>query len=225
MSADVVVSGVATRLGVDSRALRAVLLVECGSDDPARWLSASGRPTIRVEARHVLRAWTGAPGVSGLRVRDQHAGYWYGGRTPEPSRTHDASGRLVDDEEVCIDGGWSAYHGRQERDDQGRPGEWDALDCEDSLVGLDIATRCASWGPGQVLGDWRALGYSSVAELRSSAATPDGGLDLVARYLEAHRAALVALAAHDWAGFARAYNGPGQVDYYAGKLAAAFVHT
>lgn len=72
------------------------------------------------------------------------------------------------------------------------------------------ALSSVSWGVGQVMGiHWRWLGFGSidalVAEARSG---PEGQVRLMAKFI--HKAGLVEkLKVQDWAGFARAYNGPG----------------
>lgn len=86
------------------------------------------------------------------------------------------------------------------------------------------ALESVSWGLGQVMGShWRWLGYASidalVVEAREGAA---GQIRLMARYIS--KANLEEkLRAHDWAGFARAYNGPAYRKYkYHTKLARAY---
>jgi len=87
------------------------------------------------------------------------------------------------------------------------------------------AALCScSWGVGQVMGiHWRWLEFASidafVAQARSG---PAGQVAIMARFIRA--AGLLGLiAARDWAGFARAYNGPGyRANRYDEKIAAAF---
>lgn len=210
MSSDLVAAA-ARRLQVAERSLRAVLRVECGSDDPARWVAADGRAIIRLEAHHVLRRLRGLPQTPPvLRVQG-----WYGARGGEPDRPWEGH-------ELCHDGAWQGYH-RQDRRD-GAPCEWDALDAATTILhDAGAAIECASWGPGQVLGSyWQLLGYSSAQGLAAAAATPSGGLELVVGYLEwVSPAALTALRRGDLVGFARHYNGPGQAEHYGALLAAA----
>ena len=76
-------------------------------------------------------------------------------------------------------------------------------------IDRDAALQSCSWGCGQVIGShWRWLGYSSVDGLVSEARSGAGGqLRLMMRYIK--KAGLIRkLQSHDWAGFARAYNGP-----------------
>lgn len=85
------------------------------------------------------------------------------------------------------------------------------------------ALASTSWGVGQVMGaHWRWLGYASidalVVEVRGSV---EGQVRLMARYIVKARLG-DRLEARDWAGFARAYNGPGyRRNRYDRKLAAA----
>lgn len=207
----------AARLGVSEQALRAVLRVECSSDDPDRWLGPLGKPIVRVEAHHVLRR-SGAT-TWGLRVWGRpgaRSSAWQGGpgEPPDPWVGH----------EVEVDGAWWSYHGRQQRCDDGTPGEYDALDVAAQIIGMEAAAQCSSWGPGQVLGAHaERLGLPSALAVRDLASTPEGGLDLVCRYLERiSPAALVALRRGDWLAFATAYNGPGQAKKYAEWLEREF---
>lgn len=86
------------------------------------------------------------------------------------------------------------------------------------------ALESVSWGLGQVMGShWRWLGYASidalVVEAREGAA---GQIRLMARYITKANLA-EKLRAHDWAGFARAYNGPAYRKFkYHTKLARAY---
>ena len=87
-------------------------------------------------------------------------------------------------------------------------GRWRMLN-QAAAIDARAAYESVSWGIGQVMGaHWLWLGYESVealvAEARSGVA---GQVQLMALYIE--KAGLSkALAAHDWAGFARGYNGP-----------------
>ena len=102
-------------------------------------------------------------------------------------------------------------------------GRWHLLG-KAKQIDRPAALASVSWGAGQVMGDhWRWLGYASidalVSEARSGAA---GQVRLMMRYIE--KAELLGkLKDQDWAGFARAYNGPSFRKYgYDTKIAAAF---
>ncbi len=101
-------------------------------------------------------------------------------------------------------------------------GRWKLLALA-SAIDRDAALCSVSWGVGQVMGaHWRWLGFASVealaAEARSGA---EGQIRLFVRFIE--KAGLSDhLIAHDWAGFARAYNGPAFARHgYDRKMAAA----
>ena len=197
------VHDLASLLAVDERLLRAVLIVECGTDalPPDGW-----RPTIRVEAHKVLRLVAAGQGRRipgpdvGMRIRELATGrVWGGERGQEPPRPWADLGRertVV--HEVELDGAWVAYHGQQSL-------EYDALDVADAVVGPEAATACTSWGMAQVMGV-PALGLTW-QEIRAAAAV-GGGLGLMARFFEhVNPKALDALRRQDLGAFALAYNG------------------
>jgi hypothetical protein len=69
---------------------------------------------------------------------------------------------------------------------------------------------------------WRALGYDSPQAMREAMATDDGQLDAFVRFVKADAVLVDAARRKDWHAFAGRYNGPGQVDRYAGLIAAAY---
>lgn len=93
-----------------------------------------------------------------------------------------------------------------------------------AAIDEDIALRSTSWGLGQVMGfNASAAGYSSARAMVEAFAEDE------AHHLEAMIRFIVAnglddeLRRHDWAGFARGYNGSGYAkNGYDKKLAAAF---
>jgi hypothetical protein len=86
------------------------------------------------------------------------------------------------------------------------------------------ALQSVSWGVGQVMGaNWKRLNYADVealvAEARAGAA---GQVRLMIRFI-GHAGLGEALARHDWAAFARGYNGPSyRALGYHEKIAAAY---
>ncbi|MBI1762263.1 MAG: DUF3380 domain-containing protein [Acidobacteria bacterium] len=94
-------------------------------------------------------------------------------------------------------------------------------------VALDreAALRSASWGLGQVMGfNAQAAGYADtetmVVEMMES---ENAQLLAMAHFINSQPKAAAALRAHDWAGFARVYNGADfAINKYDKKLAAAF---
>ncbi len=102
---------------------------------------------------------------------------------------------------------------------------WDRLLKPAAELDRQAAYESTSWGLGQVMGGhWRALGYSSVLALVDHARRGAGGqIELMARFIKANPPVLAALRTHDWAAFARGYNGPGyKANAYDTKMAAAF---
>ena len=89
----------------------------------------------------------------------------------------------------------------------------------------EAANKSCSWGLGQVMGDHAvSLGYPSATAM---VATMQGDVaaqvEVMARFIRKNRAMLADLKAKRWAGFARAYNGPGyKQNRYDEKMAAAY---
>lgn len=87
------------------------------------------------------------------------------------------------------------------------------------------ALSSCSWGCGQVMGShWRWLGYASIDALVSEARNGVvGQIKLMMRYIKKARL-IEKLKNHDWAGFARAYNGPAYKRYkYHTKMRSAYL--
>lgn len=78
----------------------------------------------------------------------------------------------------------------------------------------DAALQSASWGIGQVLGEnFRAAGFSDVTSMVTAmCGTEDAQILAVCKFM-ASNGLDRALRNHDWAGFARGYNGPNYVKY------------
>ncbi len=92
-----------------------------------------------------------------------------------------------------------------------------------ALINEQAAYAACSWGVGQVLGEnaeW--LGYASpkaLAEVAMSGVT--GQVEVMLRFID-KRGLKDELINHDWNGFARSYNGAGQVDIYGPRIAKAY---
>ncbi|WP_257446537.1 N-acetylmuramidase domain-containing protein [Archangium lipolyticum] len=107
---------------------------------------------------------------------------------------------------------------------------WGASEYErlDRALALDeqAALESASWGLGQVMGYHATdLGYGSVEQLVSRMmASEDEQLAAMVAFIQ-HNGLDRALRDHDWAAFARGYNGSGYAkNQYDKKLAAAYQH-
>lgn len=88
----------------------------------------------------------------------------------------------------------------------------------------EMATQCASWGIGQVMGyNWALAGEKSlIGFLLAAHHNADAQLMLMAHFIRSVGAD-DELRQHDWAGFARLYNGTGYArNKYDVKLSAAF---
>jgi hypothetical protein len=87
----------------------------------------------------------------------------------------------------------------------------------------DIALRSTSWGLGQIMGfNAGAAGYPSArAMVEAFVDDEEVHLEAMVRFIVANGLD-DELRRRDWKGFARGYNGSGQVDHYAGLLAKAF---
>lgn len=93
-----------------------------------------------------------------------------------------------------------------------------------AAINRPAAIESTSWGCGQVMGaHWKRLGYASPDDLMARARSgPDGQIELMLRFIAANGLD-VFLRKRDWAGFARAYNGPGfRANRYDEKLASAY---
>lgn len=92
------------------------------------------------------------------------------------------------------------------------------------LIDETAALKACSWGLGQVLGENHvAAGYETVqAMVADFTLDEDNHLEAAIRFIKANRLD-DELRRHDWAAFARGYNGPGyKKNSYDTKLAAAF---
>ncbi|WP_370318591.1 N-acetylmuramidase domain-containing protein [Oricola sp.] len=99
---------------------------------------------------------------------------------------------------------------------------WTMLD-KAMAIDRSAALQSVSWGIGQVMGShWKALGYGSVEDLATEARSGvSGQVRLMLRFVEAN-GLIGTIRRHDWAAFARTYNGPRyKVHRYDSRIAAA----
>ena len=88
----------------------------------------------------------------------------------------------------------------------------------------DAALQSASWGIGQVMGyHWQALGYPSLQQFINDMYHSEAKqLEAMIRYIKVNNL-VDELQRHDWAGFARGYNGAGyKRNNYDEKLRQAY---
>lgn len=109
-----------------------------------------------------------------------------------------------------------------------RPGTYPKDSYPSLLRAMEIdetaALKSCSWGLGQILGENHKLaGYATVqAMIEDFCADEDNHLEAMIRFIKANKLD-DELRRHDWAGFARGYNGPKYaVHGYDKRLAAAF---
>jgi len=92
-------------------------------------------------------------------------------------------------------------------------------------ISLDraAALQSASWGKFQIMGmNYDPAGYHDVESFVQDMCESEAyQLDAFVCFLQ-NTGADKFLIAHDWSSFARSYNGPGQVEFYAGQIAAAY---
>ncbi|MEX6505986.1 N-acetylmuramidase domain-containing protein [Jiella sp. M17.18] len=94
------------------------------------------------------------------------------------------------------------------RNPASQAGRWQLFD-RAAAIDAEAAAGSVSWGLCQVMGsNWKSLGFESAAALAACARGSIGGqMTVGARFLAAGKLA-ARLAAGDFAGFARRYNGP-----------------
>lgn len=95
----------------------------------------------------------------------------------------------------------------------------------DEAAALDegAAIQATSWGAFQLMGfHYKNLGYESPQAMRADLGTEQGQLDAFVRFIKADAVLLDALRRQDWHSFAGRYNGTGQIDVYAGRMARAY---
>lgn len=158
-------------------------------------IGSSGRPIIRFEAHVFVRRH--AQGAS--HYRHDAAKPWRG----QQWRPY-------------LEDPWRDVHTGAQAD------EWAAY-CHAATLAPQAATESISIGSPQIMGfHWARLGYPSpMAMLEAFRSEPEQHRAL-ALFIRADPRLHAALQALDWRTFARAYNGPGQVDIYAGRLQAAY---
>lgn len=187
----------AAEAGLDPRALRAVIAVESAGEGLCR-----SRPVIRLE---VHRFWLEVPLEKrpAVDARFRVLG-------PRPWEGH---------EYRQADGSWTPLHLPREG---GQALEWEALTV---ARGIDerAAIRATSWGAGQILGiHSTALGYSTATAFAAAQFAEAQQLTDLVRLILLDPRLVDAIRERDWTVFAHFYNGTGQMEWYAGRIAAAY---
>lgn len=194
-------------------ALRAVLAVECGGAG----FQPDGTPKILFEGHHAWKLLKGA-GVNPAPVQlarpslcfPKWVTKYYVGGNGEWGRLNTfveyGQGRA---REIQIPSSWPLYDGRK------MLREWEVF----KYVGIG----CCSWGLPQMMGfNWKACGFKSLYEFKHAMEESESAqLHAMLRWLEGN-GLIKRLRSQDWVGFARGYNGPGNVPVYSSRLKAAF---
>lgn len=95
--------------------------------------------------------------------------------------------------------------------------------CLNAGLGRAAALESASWGGFQIMGsNFKAAGFADVEHMVAGMVQSERGqLEAFAGFCR-HEGLVDSLRHQDWSGFARRYNGPGQVEHYAAAIAGAY---
>lgn len=186
------IADLAREYGIEARAVRALIQVEAAGEG-----LHDGYPVIRLEV-HLL--WLGVrPALR--KLVDEHF------RVLGP--------RAWEGHEFRHLGSWQPIHRRQ-------PLERIAYAVA-SEIDPTVAIEATSWGCGQILGrHWSALRYTSPTAFVADQQTEEGQLRTLFRFLRDVSGAMEDVRARRWTDVARKYNGHGQIEWYGGRLAAAY---
>ena len=186
-------------LDIPRQAMLAVWMVECGGLPFRR-----GKPVLRFEPHVLFARW----GNQHEALFDKH--FRFGGR-------HGAEGAKWQNHmfREMPDSDWQRFHGDQHT-------EYLALALATRLAGAETACLCASFGGPQIMGFNHALvGYESAHAMFRAFARSERWQVLAFLDFCATKDLTSALRAGDWRAFATVYNGPGNADAYAARIAAA----
>jgi hypothetical protein len=181
-------------------AMLAVWMVECGGLPFQR-----GRPVLRFEPHVLFARW----GSQNEALFDAH--FRFGGR-------HGIEGVKWQNHMLreAPDSGWMRFHGDQHT-------EYLALALATRLAGAETACQCASFGGPQIMGFNHALvGYDTAGEMFRAFARSERWQVLAFLDFCLAKDLLPALRACVWQAFATVYNGPGNAEAYAARIAAAY---
>jgi hypothetical protein len=185
--------------GLEPPAMLAVWTVECGGLPFRR-----GKPVLRFEPHVFFARW----GVQEEARFDRH--FRFGGRNGiEGAKWQNHMVRF------SPDGEWRRFHGEQ-------AAEHAVFRLAMKLAGLETAAHCASFGGPQIMGfNHELAGYGTAEEMVCAFGRSERWQVLAFFDFCAAQDILGTLRGQDWKGFAAVYNGPGNAEAYAAKIAAA----
>jgi hypothetical protein len=183
----------ATRLGLSSATVAALMIVESGGQA----FGSADRPIARFENHVFDREW----GHAHHALFAAHFRYvdWHG-------NTHFFR--------VAAAGPWSPCH-------QNQNVEWTCIDLAANLSARETAYRCASFGAGQIMGFNHArVGFASAtAMVDAFTESLRSQISAILTFISASPALLAHARAQNWLPIAAAYNGGGQAPAYAARIA------
>jgi len=205
--ADDQIREVAQKAGVEYAALKAVALVESGGSGFICLKLSDGRraerPVILLE-RHLVWRRLKARQIDPVPLATALPPLC--GQTWDPKR-HPYGTKQKQWEKVQSIIDWAKNHAPQ-KVESFRKAAWEAC----------------SWGMFQLLGmNYEGAGFPDVDMFAQAHSESEGRqLEAIVRWMQ-NRGILDELKRRDWEAFARAYNGPGQVDLYASRLEGAYL--
>jgi hypothetical protein len=185
--------------GIDAAAVLALWQVEAGG-----FAFRRGRPLLRFEAHKFFESW----GRNNPQAFDRH--FQFGGRGEIPGRPWERQ-RF----RPAPTGEWRPFHGSQDA-------EYEVFALARKLSSPEAACLASSFGGPQIMGFNHALvGYPTAAALRQAFAGSPRWQVIAFFDFCASKELMGAIQLADWQHFAAVYNGPGQAEAYAARLAAA----
>jgi hypothetical protein len=194
------ISALAAETGLPVPAVLAVWMVECGSLPFRR-----NRPVLRFEPHVFFARW----GETHADSFDHH--FQFGGRNGiEGAKWQNHRMRAAEGDD------WVRFHGDQDL-------EYKALALARNLAGDEPAHLSASFGGPQIMGfNHATVGYDTATAMARAFGASERWQ--VCAFFDFCRAKdiLPAFARHDWEGFGKVYNGPGNAAAYAARIAEAY---
>ncbi len=186
--------------GIAPAAALALWMVECGGLPFKR-----GRPVLRFENHMFFKRW----GKDHEALFDQH--FQFGGRGAIAGLGWEQHKFRLKAQDA-----WRRFHGDQST-------EYQVFELAARLAAREAACLSASFGGPQIMGFNHALtGYENASAMFQAFGRAERWQVLAFFDFCRVKELGAVIAARDWHGFARVYNGPGNAEVYAARIAAAF---